>query len=200
MSDTLTPRCQLHEVFAGPFIELLTLAPKNPVVRSLILAQTQRLPDPTCVTFEQLKTWVETHCDKRLVTHVAPTGSSATAFALKLDFSETEYGRAHYSVGRSGSADFEVTEAELLALVETAVAEAGGLEHVVTALTTLVDDEAWDRCEPDLDDHGEYSYDDHDMNGTENAAVDYSHTQVRNRLTTYLQQQHPELWEALTCN
>ncbi len=199
MSAALLPRCQLTEVFAGPFIELLTLAPKNPVVRSLILAQTQRLPGPECETFEQLKAWVETHCEKRLHPLV-PRAVTEPAFALALDFSETEYGRAHYSVARSGSAEFEVGTAELLALVETALAEQGGVEHVVTALAALIDDEAWTRCEPNLDDHGEYRYDDHDMNGAENAAVDYAPSQVRQRLTTYLQQQQPELWEALTCN
>ena len=39
-------RCRIDEVFAGPFIELIALAPRNPVVRGLILSQTRKLPGP----------------------------------------------------------------------------------------------------------------------------------------------------------
>ena len=38
-------RCKIDEVFASPFIELIGLAPRNPVVRGLILSQTGRLPE-----------------------------------------------------------------------------------------------------------------------------------------------------------
>jgi hypothetical protein len=61
----VTSRCKIDEVFASPFIELIGLAPRNPVVRGLILSQTGRLPEPERVTFEQIKEWVETTCDKR---------------------------------------------------------------------------------------------------------------------------------------
>jgi hypothetical protein len=58
-------RCKIEEVFGGPFIELITLAPKNPVVRGLILSQTHKMPGTECETFEQIKEWVETTCDKK---------------------------------------------------------------------------------------------------------------------------------------
>ena len=47
----VTNRCRMDEVFARPFIELLALAPRNPVVRGLILSQTRRRPGPECGTF-----------------------------------------------------------------------------------------------------------------------------------------------------
>ncbi len=56
-------KCQIEEVLAASFIELIEMAPANPYVRALILAQTGRMPGAECVTFEQVKEWIETTCD-----------------------------------------------------------------------------------------------------------------------------------------
>ena len=89
------------------FIELLRLVPANPFVRALILKLTGKMPGPECETFEQVKEWVETNCEKR----VRPSSSRSTrvvddGIAISVEFSETEYGRANYSVPRSGSDEF----------------------------------------------------------------------------------------------
>src|SRR5882757_3216539 len=124
-------RCKIDEVFGGPFIELIALAPKNPVVRGLILSQTRKLPGPECETFEQIKAWVETTCDKRLRPPNDTHAPSGDGIEIKVGFSETENGRAHYSVSRSGSDDFALEEDELLDMVREAIGAGGGVDAVV---------------------------------------------------------------------
>ena len=191
-------RCKIDEVFASPFIELIGLAPRNPVVRGLILSQTGRLPEPERVTFEQIKEWVETTCQKKIRPPNAPRSQSGDGFAIKVEFSETEHGRAHYSVGRSGSEDFALDADELLSLIHAAIDDETGVEAVVDKIATLIDDEAWNRCDPSLDDYGDYDYDDHDSNDAGNSAVEFSRTQVRDRLLGFLRERHPGLLEELT--
>jgi len=191
-------RCKIDEVFAQPFIELIGLAPRNPVVRGLILAQTRQLPGPECATFEQIKAWVETTCVKPTRPPNAGRSQAGDGFSVKVEFSETEYGRAHYSVGRSGSAEFTLDADEVLDLVQKAIDHATGINAVVDQLAELIDAEAWDRCEPNLDDYGDYEYDEHDSSDSGNGAVEFSRTQVRDRLLTFLRERHPELLEEFT--
>ena len=191
----VTNRCRMDEVFARPFIELIGLAPRNPVVRGLILAQTRKMPGPECGTFEQIREWVETTCEPRAK---AQTKAAAEAgIAIKVEFSETEYGRANYSVPRSGSAEFALDADELLDLVREAIDDEDGINAVVEKIASLIDDEAWTRCEPDLDDYGSYDYGDHDSDDTENATTDYSKVQIRERVLGFLRNRHPELLEEL---
>jgi hypothetical protein len=88
-------RCKIDEVFASPFIELIALAPRNPVVRGLILAQTGKMPEPERQTFEQIKEWVETTCDPRAGGghQTKAARLTETGIVIKVEFSETEYER-----------------------------------------------------------------------------------------------------------
>ena len=197
--DSPAVRCKIDDVFGGPFIELIGLAPKNPVVRGLILAQTRKLPGPECETFEQIKSWVETNCDPRAGGgHQAKSaGLSRDGIVIKVEFSETEHGRAHYSVPRSGSDEFALDEDELLGMVREAIANRDGVDGVVDKIAEEIDSNAWNQCSPSLDDCGDYEYDDHDSNDSTDSAVEFSNTQVRDRLLTFLRERHPELLEEL---
>ena len=190
-------KCGIEEVFAGPFIELIALAPKTPVVRGLILAQTRKLPDPGCETFEQIKHWVETTCEKRArplnATHT-PAGDGIT---IKVEFSETENGRAYYSVSRSGSDEFALDADELLELVRDAIDDEKGLDDVIEKIAEEIEDDAWNRCEPSLEDYGDYDYDEHNANDSSDSTVEFSRTQIRDRLLVFLRERHPELLEEL---
>ena len=191
-------RCKIEEVFASPFIELIGLAPKNPVVRGLILAQTRRLPGSDCETFEQIKQWVETTCDRPVRPLNATRVPAPDGISITVEFSETEHGRASYSVSRSGSDEFNLNADELLTLVQGAIDAGAGLDDVIEKIASLVDEDAWNRCDPSLDDYGEYDYDDHDSGDSDNLVIEFSRSQVRERLRAFLQEQHPELAEALT--
>jgi hypothetical protein len=191
-------RCKIEEVFTSPFIELIGLAPKNPVVRGLILSQTGRLPEPERETFEQIREWVETTCDKKLRPPNANHSQTGDGFAVSVEFSETEYGRANYSVPRSGSEEFALAADELLEMVEEAINDGEGIGTVVDKIAEQIDAEAWDRCDPNLDDCGDYDYSDHDSSNSENSTVEFSKTQVRDRLLHFLRERHPQLLEEFT--
>jgi len=188
-------RCKIEEVFADPFIELIGLAPMNPVVRGLILSQTRKLPGPECETFEQIKDWVETTCSKTIRPPSANRSGAGDGFAVDVEFSETKHGRAHYSVARSGNDEFKLDADELLAFVQEAIADEEGINAVVDKIAELIDSEAWERCEPDMDDNGEYEYEDHDCNDTTDSEVGFSRNTVLERLMHFLRERHPELLE-----
>ena len=194
----VTNRCKIDEVFASPFIELIGLAPRNPVVRGLILSQTGRLPGPDRVTFEQIKEWVETTCDKKLRPPNAPRSQAGDGFTVKVEFSETEHGRAHYSVPRYGSEELAFDEDELLTMIQDVIDDGRQLDEVVDKIAEEINDNAWNRCDPDLDNYGDYDYDDHDAGDSDNSAVEFSRAQVRDRLLGFLRARHPDLLEALT--
>jgi len=191
-------RCKIDEVFAGPFIELIGLAPRNPVVRGLILHQTGKLPGPERLTFESIKEWVETTCIPRAIGGAKAGGPASPGFAVSVEFSDTEYGRANYSVARSATEEFKLDTEELLRIVREVIDDGEQLDQVVDKLAELIDDVAWDRCEPSLDDTGDYEYDNHDSSDTDNSAVEFSRTQVRERLVIFLRTRHPDLLEELT--
>jgi len=195
---SVTSRCKIDEVFPGPFIELIGLAPRNPVVRGLILSQTGKLPGPERQTFEAIKEWVEMTCDKKLRPTNATREHVGDGFAVKVEFSDTEYGRANYSVARSATDEFVLDGDEVLTIIQEAIDNQDGIDVVVNKLAELIDSDAWDRCDPSLDDCGDYEYDNHDLSDTDNSSVEFSKTQVRERLLIFLRNRHPGLLEELT--
>jgi|CZKV01.1.fsa_nt_gi hypothetical protein len=195
---TLERRCQIDEVFASPFIELIGLAPRNPVVRGLILAQTGKMPGAERQTFEQIKEWVETTCEKKMRQTNSSRTPSRDGISVVVEFSETECGRAHYSVDRSGSAEFALDADELLEMVQQAIDSEDGLDQVVEKIAEKIDEDAWNRCDPNLDNYGDYDYSDHDSNDSGNSTTEFSRTQIRDRLLVFLRERHPDLLEELT--
>jgi len=190
-------RCKIDEVFAGPFIDLIVLAPKNPVVRGLILAQTRKMPGNECETFEQIKEWVETTCEKKARLPNAIRTPSRDGIVIKVDFSETEYGSANYSVRRSGSDEFAIDDDELVAFVQEAIDDEEGLDGVIEKIASMIDEDAWNRCDPNLEDYGEYDYSDYESGDSDNSNTEFSRSQIRDRLREFLRQRHPQLLEEL---
>ncbi len=191
------PRCRIDEVFAGPFIELIVLAPRNPVVRGLILAQTRKMPGAECETFEQIRDWVETTCEKKARSPNQPAVHAAVGITVTVEFSETEYGTANYSVNRSGEGEFEIDGDELLEMVRKAIDDGEGMDGVINRISEEIESDAWNRCDPSLEDYGEYEYENYDSNDTDNSREQFSRTQIRDRLREFLRQRHPQLLEEL---
>ena len=192
-------KCKMDEVLAGPFIELIGLAPRNPLVRGLILAQTGKMPEPERITFEQIKEWVETTCDPRAGGGYQTKAArlTETGIVIKVEFSETEYGRANYSVPRSGSDEFALDADELLEMVQAAVDSAEDLDEVIEKIAGLIDEDAWNRCDPNLEDYGDYDYDQHESDDSGNSEIEFSRDQIRDRLLAFLRERHPNLLEEL---
>jgi hypothetical protein len=199
MSDTLTlpapPQrtCSLEEVFDANFIELLKLVPANPYVRALILKFSGKLPPAGCETFDQLKEWVEFNCVKRIKKSAAVQNAIAAGIAIDVDFSETEYGRADYSVERYGTDTFSVDAEDLVAIIHDAITDGGGIGDVVDVIAGKIDDDAWLQCNPDLDGYGDYDYSDHESTESSNAEVKYSRERIREAVLWFVRERHPEL-------
>lgn len=196
-APTAAIKCQIEDVFGGPFIELIALAPKNPVVRGLILAQTRKLPGPECETFEQIKVWVETNCERKSRPHDETRAPCRDGIVIKVEFSETEHGRANYSVPRYGTDEFVLDEEELINFVQAAIDDGDGVDVVVDKIAEEINDNAWNRCDPSLDDSGDYNYDDHESSDSTDGNIEFSRSHVRERLLTFLRERHPNLLEEL---
>ena len=184
-------RCRIEEVFDAGFIELLRLVPRNPHVRALILRLTSKMPGPTCGTFEEIKEWVETHCEKRVPSQGRTRGENG--IEITVDFSEIEYGRASYSVSRSGQDEFHLGADDLLQIVQNALGEGEGLEGVIDAIAGRIDDDAWSQCEPNLDDADDYDYSDHEETSSDSSRTSYSKDQIGRAVLAFLRERHPHL-------
>jgi hypothetical protein len=187
--------CRIEEVFDQSFIELLRLVPRNPYVRALILKLAGKMPGPECETFEQIKEWVETTCRKK--TRPMPSRTIRRAvddgISINVEFSETEYGRACYSVRRSGSAEFCIGAEDLIEMVQTAIDEGEGIDEVVNRVAEKIDEDAWNRCEPNMDDYGDYDYSDQESNDFGDSETEYSRNEIRNSVLAFVRERHPEL-------
>jgi hypothetical protein len=201
MSDTLTlpppvaqeRKCSIEEVFDASFIELLKLVPANPYVRALILKFSGKLPPADCEMFDVLKDWVEFNCVKRIRKSTASHQPDDDGISIRVDFSEQEYGRAHYSVERSGADTYQLSGDDLVEIIRDNIADGGAISAVVDAIAARIDDDAWDECDPNLDDYGDYEYSDHDSDGADNSETKFSREHIRNAVLRFVQENHPEL-------
>jgi len=204
MSETMTPpvapagrKCRIEEVFDPGFIELIRLVPLNPHVRALVLKLTGKMPGSECATFEQIKEWVEANCEKKARPGRNGRRLPDDGITVRVDFAETEYGRAAYSVRCSGSGEFRLGAEDLSELVQDAIDAGDGVDGIIDGIVELVaakiDEDAWSQCEPGLDSDGEYDYGDHDATGTEGSDTSYSKGDIRDAVLAFVRERHPEL-------
>jgi hypothetical protein len=187
-------KCVLTEMFDPGFLELLRLVPGNPLVRALILKLTGKLPPVECLTFEQLQDWIEWHCEKRVRANTRRRSRPDDAgISVNVDFSETEYGRANYSVRRYGRESFHLNGDDLMEIIQDAIDDGGGLTEVVDAIADKIDDDAWNQCEPSLDEYGDYNYDEQDSTDSADGETSYSKNEIRTAVLAFVQERHPEL-------
>lgn len=205
MSETMTlpppaapveRRCRFEDVFDASLLELIRLVPGNPLVRALILKLTGKLPGAECATFEQVREWIEANCDRRQ-TGAVPNGTGRRTrndgISIAVEFSDTEYGRAAYSVRRHGNESFHINAEDLLAIVREASEDGDGIDKIVEAVAGKIRDDAWDECDPSLADSGDYDYNDHDASDTEDSKTEFSKSDVRTAVLAFVRERHPEL-------
>ena len=195
MNDPLVleRKCSIEEVFDASFIELLKLVPANPYVRALILKFSGKMPPAECETFESLKDWVEANCTKRVKKSSTGTNLDGGGILVNVDFSEREYGRADYSVRRSGQDEFRVGREELMGIVQETIDSGGGIGDVVETIASRIDDDAWNECDPNMDDYGDYEYNEHESSDSGDANTDYSKDEIRRNVLRFLEEHHPDL-------
>ncbi len=181
--------CAIEQVFDSNFIDLLRLVPKNPSVRALILKLTGKMPVAGCQTFEEIKEWIETTCEKRTLSRRVVGGG----ISIRVEFAESEYGGAEYSVRRHGASNFQLGANELMDIVERAVNDGEGIDYIVETLAQRIDEDAWGQCEPDMDDYGDYEYSDHESRDVRDGDIEFSWNEIKERVLAFLRAHHPEL-------
>jgi len=63
----------------------------------------------------------------------------------------------------------------------------------VDAVAERINDDAWNQCDPNLDNYGDYDYSEHDSGGTDNSEVEFSREHIRTAVLRFVQERHPEL-------
>ena len=188
-------KCRFEEVFDANFVELLRLVPCNAQVRALILKLTGRLPGPEWETFEQLKDWVELNCVKRVLPSPAQSGrrNQDDGISINVEFADREYGRADYSVRRTGSGTFRIGAANLVEMVQEAIDDGEGIDKVVESVASKIDEDAWGQCDPDMNDTGDYDYCEHESSDTGDSDTTINRSDVRSAVLAFIRERHPEL-------
>ena len=206
MSDLMTAppltverKCQFEAMFDASFIELIRLVPCNPYVRALILKLIGQMPGSELETFDQLKDWIERNCTQRVrpMPNQNRQRSADGGISISVEFSETENGRADYSVSRSGNDEFRIGADDLIEIVQEVIEAGGSMDEVVDTIAGKIDDDAWNECDPEMDSYGDYNYSEHESSDSSDSETNYSRNDIRSAVRTYLQEQRPELMAEL---
>jgi len=136
---------------------------------------------------------VECNCVKRIKKSTPGRDAMEDGIAVNVDFSEMEYGRADYSVQRSGREEFHVEADDLMTIIQDVLADGEGLNEVVSAIASRINDDAWNQCDPELDGYGDYDYSDHDSTDSGSGHLEFSSTEIRNAVLRFVRERHPEL-------
>jgi len=193
---TVARKCLISHLLGSQVLALLERVPGNPQVRALVLKLAGKLPPPECETFEQVKEWIETHCEPRKA--AVPSRPAARrvveeGIRLQVRFADTEYGRADYSVRRHAREEFHLDAEDLMELVRNALNNGDSLDEIVEAAAQKIEDDAWEVCDPSVEDDGDYDYSNHDVSSTEDSETTFDRADLRRVILAFLRERHPEL-------
>jgi hypothetical protein len=132
-------------------------------------------------TFDQIKAWLEAHCDKP-----QKSSSLCQGIAIAVEFSETEYGRADYTVQRSTRGQFDLEDADLRAMVQRAIQAGKALDEVIEHIAEQIHDYAWLQCNPQFEDYGPFNYNAHESTDSGNTKSAPAPTSRRKNSKGYL--------------
>lgn len=205
-------RCTIETALRASLIELLKLAPKNPIARSRVLADTGKALPDACQTYDEVKAWIEEHCNPMLNAeqrqradraarpaaavdlgqhHQGGAPAEGIAFITDIRFTDRETGSCNYAARRTALQELNVTREDVAAAIASLRAEHGvvTLTNLETRLSALLQRDAWNRLEPDLewDDNREVDYEEHEAadHGNSRTTIE-SATQFREALRDYL--------------
>ena len=192
-------KSDLSEHFAANFIERLQSAPNNLMVRAHMMKVLKQLPPGELDTFEQLKDWVEKNffavvTPPAASPDVRPAPRTQPTIGIEFTASETESGRCRYSVNRRGSHSEPVTLSQLTEWIN----EGCDLDEILSNIK----DEASSSGNIEMDDYGDYSYEDHEANDTDNFSIELQtpYNTAVERIRELLSEHAPEALETLDNN
>ncbi len=182
-------KCSLASWIPNTLVLSLQLQPNNPTYRALLLRRFGVMPPTDVTTFEALKDWIEFNCDPPpqgempIPTPTPPPPAPVNRYVVRLAFSDSEYGRCHYSAHRTGQGDYGFSEDDIRQIVS----EASDFEEVIAAVEHKISDSAW-TCSPQMHEGERFDYDQYEEQGTQEHQFQHRDSQAlrRNRLMAYL--------------
>ena len=96
----------------------------------------------------------------------------------------------------SGSDEFHVGTEELMGIIQDTIDSGGGIGGVVEVIAGRIDDDAWNECDPNMDDYGDYEYNEHESSDSDDSNTDYSRDEIRRNVLRFLEEHHPDLHAA----
>jgi len=147
--DIKAKKCSITKLLGQQVVEMLKVAPSNPVLLAQVLAATGQNP-PVFKTYEELKTWVETNCGPKLEPRVEEN------CLLRVRFQNQETGICKYSVENRANRDYTLQHDIITKLAQ----ESPDWESFSKAAQDYIIEHAEDELDPELDGQG-YDYDDH---------------------------------------
>lgn len=193
-------KCQIGLVLGATIDELLKAAPENAIARAHAMSRIKQAIPDHCVTYEQIKEWIETTIEFK---SVAPIPSSSgrvrnrnAAFEIEVEKSETEIGRCRYSVSVSGRSNHPFTEEEVLEWVQSSIDDGETISEVLQKLK----EDICDNADVSMDNYGDYDHDDYEASDSDNHSTDWNQSRLESRLIDWLRNNHPDKLEALEAN
>jgi hypothetical protein len=190
-----TIKCKLEQWFHPNFVALMQAAPQNKLVLGKMMATLGIIPPPELVTFNELRNWVEMTFDNPKKESIPQVRPSTPEFSTDFSFCRNVEGRCDYTMSESGSDTCSVTLDEIRDWVEEG--------RDLSRISELIEEKASVDCEPSYSADGDSEeYSNHEVRDCTNETVrrDESYERFERRLRDYLQQNDPELLEALDNN
>lgn len=197
------PRAKIEHLFSRTVLELLRVAPLNPIARAHAMNELRQAIPDNCKTFEEIKEWAETSIAPRPpsppttdrtrpnphfenVPVALPRRRPDEAFHIEVEVSNSVTGRCRYSCDEFGGGPISVGVDELNVVAE----ESETLNELVEKLTELIDERA--RVNIELSDSDNYDYTDHESNDGDGLNVEYPENRLRGLVRDFLLNHNPD--------
>lgn len=176
-------KCDIKDMLPASVAQMIKEFPTNETVRSVVLMHLKHPIPKEHQAFEQIREWIETTFTKEKAPPVE------NFVDIVINGSEVVSGRCRFSGRRSGDAVVRFTEAELRDLMSGC----GSLNQLMNAMSDKVQERGGVGLieNMDTDDDG-YEHSDHQIEYGEDGEWDWHARPVREQLTRFLKQHHPE--------
>lgn len=189
-------KSKIEEHFRPDFLELLKLAPKNPMTRGHIMRMLKQMPDASLDTFDKIKDWVEATFEPPPKGRPEVNRSGGhPQFSVAFDLSEVIRGVCRYSVRQNGSC----TEGYNLDDIVEKINDGESIGEIISWMK----DQCCSTQEVDfIPDEDTYTYSDFDSDYTYGVESSMSNgvPYVKRELMEWLQGVSPEAAEELENN
>jgi hypothetical protein len=189
--DGKTRMCSMEKMLSGSLIDLIKSAPKNPVVRSIVLQKMKKSPPDACDTFEKIKDWIEFNF---AAYEWAPNPKSGRGVNFTIEGSDRETGSCSYACHRFGNVEETISEDDILAEAQRALAE-GSMESFIDSIHETLRERAASNME--CGGGEDYEYDDYEGNASDGLEIDLNISVVKDKITGFLQTYHRDILNQL---